>query len=150
MPKNNIFVIRPYKFGNTWVFDDPATGLIKEAFVAGADTMIDVATAQFNVPDPKNGFVMLFSEQPFPGYQIVLKWRYADMGGNVYEWGAIEGWLCPALFEYFGKAPNKIYVKAEPRGTLNLMEALRERLRSLQNRNVNEAEIDFLSRLIES
>ena len=26
-----------------------------------------------------------------------------------------EGWLCPALFRYFAKAPKELYVKAEPR-----------------------------------
>jgi hypothetical protein len=25
----------------------------------------------------------------------------------------MEGWLCPALFNYFQKAPNEIHVKAE-------------------------------------
>jgi len=25
----------------------------------------------------------------------------------------MEGWLCPALFKYFEKAPKEIYVKAE-------------------------------------
>ena len=27
----------------------------------------------------------------------------------------MEGWLCPALFKYFDKAPSEIYVKAEPK-----------------------------------
>ena len=26
---------------------------------------------------------------------------------------ANEGWLCPALFQYFNSAPDRIYVKAE-------------------------------------
>ena len=26
----------------------------------------------------------------------------------------MEGWLCPALFKYFDKAPREIFVKAEP------------------------------------
>jgi len=25
----------------------------------------------------------------------------------------MEGWLCPALFRYFDKAPPELYVKAE-------------------------------------
>jgi hypothetical protein len=25
----------------------------------------------------------------------------------------IEGWLCPALFKYFDKAPAELYAKAE-------------------------------------
>ena len=42
---NSIFVIKPYKWEGLWVYDDPNVGLDKEPFVGGADTMIDVATA---------------------------------------------------------------------------------------------------------
>jgi hypothetical protein len=38
---NSIMVIFPYKHQGTWVFDDEATGLVREPFVAGIDTMID-------------------------------------------------------------------------------------------------------------
>ena len=42
MPRaNTIIVIRPYWYSNTWVFDDPATGLEQEPFVAGVPEMID-------------------------------------------------------------------------------------------------------------
>jgi hypothetical protein len=27
----------------------------------------------------------------------------------------MEGWLCPALFKYFDKAPPELYVRAEPK-----------------------------------
>ena len=32
---NSILIIRPYWSDGTWVFDDPATGLVREPFVAG-------------------------------------------------------------------------------------------------------------------
>ena len=41
---NSIFVIKPYRWEGMWVFDDPYVGLVKESFVSGAVTMIDVAT----------------------------------------------------------------------------------------------------------
>ena len=51
---NSLFAIAPYKFQGFWVFDDPAVGLRQEPFVSGADTIIDVLTA--NIPDAANGF----------------------------------------------------------------------------------------------
>jgi hypothetical protein len=34
---NSIHVIHPYKHAGVWAFDDPAVGLVREPFVAGAD-----------------------------------------------------------------------------------------------------------------
>ena len=42
---NAINVICPYKYNGVWVFDDPARGLVREPFVAGADKMIDRVVA---------------------------------------------------------------------------------------------------------
>jgi len=50
-----------------WVFDDPRVGLVQEPFVAGADTMIDRVVA--DIPDAKNGFTLVCSITPFPGFQ---------------------------------------------------------------------------------
>jgi len=48
---------------------------------------------------------------------IRIEWgiELGDMGGNWYgsEDSPMEGWLCPALFRYFEKAPAELYVKAE-------------------------------------
>jgi hypothetical protein len=43
MPQNAITVIKPYKWQGLWVFDDDRVDLVKEPFVAGADTWIDRA-----------------------------------------------------------------------------------------------------------
>jgi hypothetical protein len=113
---NSLFVIKPYKWEGLWVFDDPAVGLVREPFVAGADTMIDVATR--HIPNAERGFVAIFSAGPFPGAQIVLDWSREEAGGNVYRWPEkdLEGWLCPALFKYFDQAPKKLYVQVKPTG----------------------------------
>jgi len=111
---NSLMVIAPYKHGGMWVFDDPSVGLTKEPFIAGIDTMIDKMTAQ--IPNAQKGFRAVFSASAFPGYTEKLEWRREESGGNWYysDHYKMEGWLCPALFKYFPKAPREIYVKPEP------------------------------------
>jgi len=110
---NAIGVIAPYKFEGMWVFDDPAVGLSREPFVAGIDVMIDHLVA--SIPRAELGFRLLFSATPFPGYTVKLEWRREESGGNWYYCRQfdIEGWLCPALFRYFDKAPPELYGRAE-------------------------------------
>ena len=114
-PANSLIVIVPYQYGGTWVFDDPSTGLKREPFVAGVPEMIDHLVA--DIPAATNGFRMLFSSQPFPGFQKRLTWIRPEGGGNYYrmEDPPMEGWLCPALFRYYREAPKELYVKAEPK-----------------------------------
>ena len=111
---NSLQVLRPYRHQGSWVFDDEAAGLQKEPFVCGIDEMIDRLVA--GVPDAERGFRLIFSPQPFPGYTARLEWRREEHGGNWYfspTYG-FEGWLCPALFKYFDRAPRELYAKAEP------------------------------------
>jgi hypothetical protein len=112
---NSIFVIGPYRYHGSWVFDDPAVGLLREPFVNGADVMIDQLTR--TIPGAEQGFRLLFSAKPFPGYMVELEWIRTEYDGNWYysPQFKIEGWLCPALFKYFPEAPKKIYVKGEPK-----------------------------------
>ena len=107
---NAIGVIAPYKYEGMWVFDDPAVGLSREPFVAGIDTMIDRLVA--SIPGAERGFRLVFSARPFPGHTVKLDWRREESGGNWYYCPQfdIEGWLCPALFKYFEKAPAELYV----------------------------------------
>ena len=114
-PANSLMVIVPYQYGGTWVFDDQATGLKREPFVAGVPEMINHLVR--DIPAATNGFRMLFSTQPFPGYQKRLTWVRPEGGGNYYRMDdpPMEGWLCPALFRYYREAPKDLYVKAEPK-----------------------------------
>ncbi len=110
---NSLGVIFPYKYKGMLVFDDPAVGLVREPFVAGADVIIDRLSA--GIPDAATGFRLIFSAAPFPGHMIRLERRREEYGGNWYfcpEFG-IEGWLCPALFKYFDEAPPELYARAE-------------------------------------
>jgi hypothetical protein len=111
---NSIMTIAPYRHNGTWVFDDLAAGLVREPFIAGVPEMIDVLVE--DIPDAESGFRMLFSAGPFPGHQKMLTWNRAEAGGNYYRLDdpPMEGWICPAMFQYFKEAPPELYVKAEP------------------------------------
>jgi hypothetical protein len=90
-------------------------GLRKEPFVQGIPEMIDKLVAP--IPGSDKSVRLTFSQRPFPGAQLTLDRRREQDGGNWYysrQYDA-EGWLCPALFRFFPRAPQHIYVKAEPR-----------------------------------
>lgn len=113
---NQMMVITPYwlESGGTWVFDDAAAGLKQEPFVEGVPEMIDDLVS--DIPNARQGFRLLFSASPFPGYQRKVKRLHEEYGGWWYESDdpPMRGWLCPALFRYFDEAPEEIHVKAEP------------------------------------
>ena len=112
---NALFVIFPYKEHGVWVFDDERVGLTREPFVAGADTILDVLTA--NLPQAEQGVKLVFSAAPFPGYMARFVLERPEYGGNWYRWPekGMEGWLCPALFKYFDKAPPELFVSVGPK-----------------------------------
>ena len=119
MGKNAIHVIKPFKWNGMWVFDDERVGLDKEPFVAGADTMIDAAVELKGIKNAGHGFLLVFSEYPFPDADIEIHWLREENAGNVYEWKfeqdgeqvVMEGWLCPALNLYYPDAPRKLYLQ---------------------------------------
>ncbi|NBC46902.1 MAG: hypothetical protein GVY22_02680, partial [Gammaproteobacteria bacterium] len=79
---NALNVIHPYKWQGLWVFDDDRVGLDKEPFVEGADTIIDKALAAKGIPEPEDGFRLLFSAGPFPRYDLKFDWVREGDGGN--------------------------------------------------------------------
>lgn len=108
---NQIQIISPYWLHGTWVFNDERVDLVQEPFVSGVPEMIDDLVS--DIPDARQGFRLLFSTGPFPGFQRKLQWVREEMGGNWYRDNEMEGWLCPALFRYFESAPPELFVKAE-------------------------------------
>ena len=112
---NSILVIHPYKSHGQWVFDDPRVDLVREPFVSGADVILDKLVE--GIPNAEAGVTVLFAAQPFPGAQHELAWRREEMGGNWYisERLGMEGWLCPALFKYFDRAPARIHLQIKPK-----------------------------------
>ena len=97
------------------MFDDERTGLVREPFISGADTIIDRAIEQRRIRNADKGFRLIFSSSPFPLYDIKLRWVRDTDGGIWYysEDFQMEGWLCHALFRYFDQAPEEIYAKFE-------------------------------------
>ena len=97
---------------STWVFDDPTVELEQEPFVCPA-VIDELANA---VPNARDGFRLVFSDAPFPGFQRTLALQREENGGAWYglDGSDLEGWLCPALFKYFDEAPARLYMSAEP------------------------------------
>lgn len=110
---NSLLVIEPYRVGRGWAFDAPYLGLKAEPFVQGIPEMINRLAV--GIPGADKSVRLIFSQQPFPGAQMRLDRRREQDGGNWYfsKDYQMEGWLCPALFKYFPRAPQHIYVKAE-------------------------------------
>ena len=112
-PSNAVLTLKPYWHNGTWVFDDERVNLAKEPFVEGIPEMINYIVK--DIPNAKNGFRLLFSAEPFPRYALKLTWVKKEWGGNWYYSKKLnkDGWLCPALFYYYKKAPKELYAKAE-------------------------------------
>ena len=108
---NVVMVINPYKYKGQWVFDDDRVGLVKEPFVAGADTFLDMVT------DNAESCKIVFSKHSVPGYNVALNKMKPEAGGTIYEvWDPIqfngfELWLCPALLKYFKEPPLRLYAE---------------------------------------
>ena len=111
--ENSILVIKPYYLHGTWVFDDAEKKLKQEPFVAGVPEILNALVA--DIPNAKKGFRLTFSAIAFPGHEMVARRGNAARGGYWYhiEGTKKKGWLCPAMFKYFSKAPEKLYVKAD-------------------------------------
>lgn len=105
---NSIFIINPYIHGSSWVFDDNNVGLVKEPFVAGADTLLDV------VSEGREKCTALFSQIKFPSAQYTLTYKAGEINsGTDYFCEELNHdlWLCPALGCYFDESPKTIYLE---------------------------------------
>lgn len=105
-----MFTIYPYKFKGSWVFDDQKRGLDKEAFVQGADKILDIISR--GIPNAQDGFEVTFSADYFENAPYRITFLHPEFGGNWYRLDGydVHGWLCPALFKFFPQAPPKIYI----------------------------------------
>lgn len=111
---NSIMVLAPYLYNGIWVFDDESVGLKKEAFVAGADKVLEKLLEEQEIDHPESGFRLIFSDSAFPTHQLEVSWVREEIGGNWYRTpDNMEGWLCQALFLYFKAAPKNLYVRVE-------------------------------------
>jgi len=106
---NAIMHITPYRTGHGgWAFDDAEKELVHEPFVAGIPEIIDIFAGERNEVD------IYFSGAEFPGCQGHLEKIGKQFGGADYKlvangYESMVGWLCPALFKYFDKAPEQLW-----------------------------------------
>lgn len=124
---NALFVIMPYKWFGTWVFDDPEKGLMREPFVLGIGEMIDRFVSEQEIENAEEGFLLYFSEARFPVASGVytLKIMNEDSGGGWYRnvETRMAGWLCPAMFCYFDTLPEVMYCMAEGMNLVDIKQA---------------------------
>ena len=104
---NSIFIIEPYLSNEVWQFDYPSKNIQHEAFVAGADTLLD------KICQGKNKCTILFSHIPFPGHKLDLTYISGEVEtGTVYYSSDYkqELWLCPTLGAFYEESPIKLYL----------------------------------------
>lgn len=122
--------IYPRKQQGTWLFDDPAVGLVSEPFVSGADDIIEaMADLEEKSGEQKAaGVGIYFADQPFSingrpaiemeriGFGSVPDAVQQGACGSDGAWyrttiagRQLEGWLCPATLKYFSIHPPLLY-----------------------------------------
>jgi hypothetical protein len=152
---NVLNVIQPYWHEDAWVFDDASEGLEKEplegrfegelgdlmeleqaVFGGGITRMIDYLVK--DIPNAREGFLLLLSSQPFAGYQVELTRLKKELRGWTYEAKnyRVKPWFPPVMSRYFQVAPESLYVRAEPRlakyDRIREVMALRDRVERLE------------------
>ena len=114
---NKLYMIEPYRHSGQWVFDDSDVGLVKEPFVAGADTLMDEIENEYG-----EDFTLIFSDSQFPNWSVDLKkmtWANLNnaIGSGTYYYVPrynLKAWLCDALKLYYPKPPRNIYAQVCP------------------------------------
>ena len=116
----SIHSVKLYKVNNlTWVFDDPSKNIVAEAFVAGADTMLDMITGGY---DPGLKYTLQFSTKDYPGAKMLTYISEQDAMNDkripeltdTGTWWISESddhvmWLCDTLDEYVDPDDTELY-----------------------------------------
>lgn len=131
--KIGVNTIRPFKSDKgRWVFRkdgrtwDMAPAGVTEAalspIVVGADRLISVACQLKGIKNPEKGFLLLFSEQYFPGADAKFVFSENKFDGWVYNVESVnlegimagqQAWICPYMKFYFETPPRELYLKVE-------------------------------------
>ena len=104
--------ISPFLDNDSWVFNDPSTGLENELLVSGADNFCDMICAKYHII-PERGFTAKFSDKNDlkHHYKFYLIGTYENTeSGNLYRCDDDTIWLCENLLKYFDVPPRTIYV----------------------------------------
>ena len=97
-----------------WVYDDAKFGVREQPLVFGMDLILERMVEQ--VEGGGDRFNLIFSAIPFPGSEFSLGFVREETEGFVYCWEEkkLQGWLSPALRNYFPEPPLKIYLQLLP------------------------------------
>lgn len=148
-------IIQPYWHEDAWVFDDVSEGLEKEPlegrFEGELADIMELEQAVFgggitkminhlvkDIPNAREGFLLLLSSRPFAGCQAELIRVRAELRGWTYKAKdyRVEPWFPPVMSRYFPVAPELLYVRAEPRlakyDRIREVVALRTRVEELE------------------
>ena len=111
-------MLRPWKWGSLWIFDEFRVGLSKEPFVSDASALIDALVSLNDArPDKEGKINLLFGPKPFRGsIKLNLVEEQPNGACVTYRWleRKMDAWLCPAFFRYFevGRAPRELFAMA--------------------------------------
>lgn len=90
--------------------------------IVGADRLLVTGCKLKKIPNPENGFWLLFSQEYFPNPDVRFDFKENKFNGWVYTVqemnlkNLMEGqcaWLCPYLKFYFPEPPATLYLKIE-------------------------------------
>lgn len=107
---------------NQWVFDDPDVDLVQEAFVAGADEIMDKLTENYS-ESARSGFKLYMREAIPDDVDGAIECIHSELinhdllgASNYYRCEALSKriWLCPNLYRYVSNTPQIIWFWAEP------------------------------------
>lgn len=101
--KYTVFLIRHKN--HLWYLNDTKKEIYDEVLIKSTSEIID------NYVQYRSFLIMEFSNKEFEGYDFIANWVKKEKGGNWYKVNNNLGWLCSVLYEYFKKAPAKLYVK---------------------------------------
>ena len=112
-------VIEIYRYEGGWAFDDPRHGLVAEALIRGADTLVNKMLCLVAAGQTVNRARLTFAAGPAPGLRFFIRKTGETDGGTTYlvvdpPLVGHQLWLCPALLCYFDVAPAAISLDIRP------------------------------------
>ena len=113
---NEINTLEFYRKAHMWVYDDPTFGKVAEPLILGASEVLDtIMEIQLGYVTRKP-VIVTFSRHRFPGAVCGLHQKPDKAGGDWYTFAGQRAWLCPALMDYFTKAPKQLWVLVRQEG----------------------------------
>jgi hypothetical protein len=105
-----------------WVFDDSDVGLVQEAFVAGANEIMDKLTEHY-VDTADSRFTLHMREAIPEDVTNAIECIHSEHvshdilgGSDYYNCSALNRriWLCPNLYRYISSTPQILWFWGEP------------------------------------